>query len=340
VHFHRWIVAAALTLGMAAFATAANFAAEKFTVEKDDEGVTVNLDGKLFTKYLVRTGKKPALWPVIGPTGKAMTRPWPMDKSAVEAAPRSSVTAASDAKGSGKPLTNDHPHHRSIWFGHQKVNDANVWLESGAGNVGSQQQRQLREASGGERAKIVTVNDWLDKDGKKLCEDERTVTCSVDGDNRIIDYDVVVKATAGDVTFGDDKDGLFGIRVPDSMRVDAKQGGTFINSKGGVDEKDAWGKTADWIDYHGPVDGEVLGIAILNHPSSYGYPTHWHTRNYGLFAANPFGLHEFEPQAGVDGTHTVKAGDSLVFRYRIIFHKGDEKLGRIAEAWAVYSKLP
>jgi len=149
-----------------------------------------------------------------------------------------------------------------------------------------------------------------------------------------------VKATAGDVTFADDKDGLFGVRVPDSMRVDAKQGGTFVNSRGGVDEKDAWGKTADWIDYHGPVDGETLGIAILNHPSSYGYPTHWHTRNYGLFAANPFGLHEFEPQAGVDGSHTIKAGDSLVFRYRVIFHKGDEKQGRIAEAWEKYSKLP
>jgi hypothetical protein len=333
--FHHWVLASALAVGMATSATAANF-----TLEKNDDGVTVKLDGQLFTKYLIQSGKKPALWPVIGPTGKAMTRPWPMDKSAVEAAPKDSVTAASAPKGAGKPLTNDHPHHRSIWFGHQKVNDANIWLETGAGNVGSEQHREFREVSGGDRAKIVTVNDWLDKSGKKLCEDERTITCIVDGDNRIIDYDVVVRATAGNVTFGDDKDGLFGVRVPDSMRVDAKQGGTFVNSKGGIDEKDAWGKTADWIDYHGPVEGETLGIAILNHPSSYGYPTHWHTRNYGLFAANPFGLHEFEPQAGVDGSHTIKAGDSLTFRYRVIFHKGDEKQGRIAEAWEKYSKLP
>src|SRR5262245_3240537 len=331
------LFAAAVLSAFAASSTAA-----EFTVEKDDEGVTVKLDGQLFTECLIQSGKKPALWPVIGPTGKPMTRPWPMDKSAVEAAPPDSVTAASAPKGAGKPLTNDHPHHRSIWFGHQKVNDANVWLETGpaTANIGSQQQREVREVSGGERAKIVTVNDWLDKSGKKLCEDERTITCWVDGDNRVIDYDVIVKATAGDVTFGDDKDGLFGVRVPDSMRVDAKQGGTFINSKGGVEEKDAWGKTADWIDYHGPVDGETLGIAILNHPSSYGYPTHWHTRNYGLFAANPFGLHEFEPQANRDGSHTIKAGDSLVFRYRVIFHKGDEKQGRIAEAWEKYSKLP
>jgi len=324
---------------VAAFA-ATSLTAADFTVEKTDKGVTVKLDGQLLTEYLLQSGKKPALWPIIGPTGKPMTRPWPMDKSETDAAPQESVTSANGAKAAGKALTKDHPHHRSLWFGHQKVNDANVWLETGSGNVGSQQHREFKEVTGGKQAKIVTVNDWLDKDGKKLCEDERTITCSVDGDKRIIDFDIVIKATAGDVTFGDDKDGLFAVRVPDSMRVEAKKGGTFVNSKGGVDEAGAWGKTADWIDYHGPVDGETLGIAILNHPSSYGYPTHWHTRNYGLFAANPFGLKEFEPGAGVDGSHTVKAGDTLKFRYRVVFHKGNEKDAHIAEAFAKYSAEP
>src|SRR5262245_55381328 len=328
------LFAAAVLSAFAASSTAA-----EFTVEKTDKGVTVKLDGQLFTEYLLQSGKKPALWPIIGPTGKPMTRPWPIDKSETDAAPADSVTSSNGAKAIGKPLTKDHPHHRSLWFGHQKVNDANVWVESGA-NIGSQKHREFKEVSGGKQAKIVTVNDWLDKDGKKLCEDERTITCGVDGNNRTIDFDIVIKATAGDVTFGDDKDGLFAVRVPDSMRVEAAKGGTFINSKGGVEEAGAWGKTADWIDYHGPVDGETLGIAILNHPSSYGYPTHWHTRNYGLFAANPFGLKEFEKPAEVDGSHTVKAGDTLKFRYRVIFHKGDEKDGRIAEAFAKYAKEP
>src|SRR5262245_30603000 len=117
---HRPILTAAIALGIVVPATATNF-----TVEKQDDGVNVKLDGQIFTKYLIQSGKKPALWPIIGPTGKPMTRPWPMDKSQVESAPPDSITASSGAKGAGKPLTNDHPHHRSMWFGHQKVNDAN-----------------------------------------------------------------------------------------------------------------------------------------------------------------------------------------------------------------------
>jgi len=307
--------------------------AAEFTADKTDKGVTVKLDGKLFTEYLIESGKKPSLWPIIGPTGKPMTRPWPIDKSIAEAAAKDDVTSANGPKAVGKALTTDHPHHRSLWFGHQIVNNSNTWLESGGS--GAEKHREFKEVSGGKQAKIVAVNDWVDKDGKKLCEDERTITCSTDGDNRIIDFDIVITASAGDVTFGDEKDGLFAVRVPDSMRVEAGKGGQFINSKGEINEDGAWGKPADWIDYHGPVDGETLGIAILNHPSSYGYPTHWHTRNYGLFSANPFGLKAFK--TGKDGTYTLKSGEQLKFRYRLVFHKGDEKEGHIAEAWAKYS---
>jgi hypothetical protein len=266
-----------------------------------------------------------------------MTRPWPIDKSAVTAASKDEITGSSGAKAMGKPLTNDHPHHRSLWFGHQKVNGANVWTEE-AGKTGSQKQREFVDISGGKEAKIVTVNDWLDKDGKKLSEDKRTITCSTDGENRIIDFDIAIKASEGDVTFGDDKDGLFALRVPDSMRVEANKGGTYVNSRGQRDEDQAWGKPAEWMDYHGPVDGETLGIAILNHPSSFGFPTHWHTRAYGLFAANPFGLKMFGESKS--GDYTLKQGDTLNFRYRVIFHKGDEKEGRVAESFAKYSKEP
>ncbi|HEY2881475.1 MAG TPA: PmoA family protein [Pirellulales bacterium] len=334
---NRWVFFAAMlcVLGAVSWATAA-----EFTIEKTDHGAIVKIDGKLFTEYLDKSGTKPAMWPIIGPTGKPMTRPWPMDKSIVDAAKKEDITAGSGAKAMGKPLTNDHPHHRSLFFGHQSVNGTNEWLEVG-NNVGMQKQTSFKDSCDGKTATIMTTNDWLDKDGKKLLDDERKITCRTDGDNRIIDYDVVLHASAGDVTLGDEKDALFALRVPDSMRVEAGKGGTFINSVGQVNEAQAWGKAADWIDYHGPVDGETLGIAILNHPDSYGYPTHWHTRDYGLFAANPFGLKAFANNApGVDGTHIIKAGDSLKFRYRVIFHKGDEKEGRIAESFAKYAKEP
>jgi hypothetical protein len=316
--------------------------ASEFTVDQTPDGVTVNLDGKLFTKYVTKSGKKPILWPIIGPTGKQMTRAWPMDTTAVD--------AEKAAKGGKLPktdiLSDDHSWHRSMWFEYQSVNGNNLWEEHATPPTGSTKHKEFVEVSGGPKAKIVTRNDWLDPDGKKLLEDERTIICSTDGDNRIIDFDITLKATDGDVVFGDEKDGVFGIRVPDTMRVDAKQGGSFVNSDGKVDEREdpadakspatAWGKPASWIDYHGPVDGEKLGIAVLEHPSSFGYPTRWHTRNYGLFAANVFAqqaLDAKEPKAST----TLKAGDTMTFRFRVIFHKGDEKEAHIADAFTKYS---
>ena len=95
------------------------------------------------------------------------------------------------------------------------------------------------------------------------------------------------------------------MRVAETMKVDAKLGGHIVNSEGLVDLK-AWGKKASWVDYQGPVDGKKVGIAILNHPSSFRYPTFWHVRTYGLFAANPFGLHDFTNAQGKDGSYALR----------------------------------
>jgi hypothetical protein len=163
------------------------------------------------------------------------------------------------------------------------------------------------------------------------------LTFSTDGKNRIIDFDITVKATNGPVTFGDTKEGTFGVRVAGTMKVDSKMGGRIVNSDGKVD-KEAWGKKAAWVDYQGPVDGKTVGIAIFNHPSSFRYPTYWHVRTYGLFAANPFGLHNFEGSKDVDGSYTIKPGESISFSYRVVFHEGSEKDARLAEAFAKYAK--
>jgi Family of unknown function (DUF6807) len=122
------------------------------------------------------------------------------------------------------------------------------------------------------------------------------------------------------------------------MRMDAKQGGTIVNSRGQTDD-DAWGKPAEWVDYNGPVEpgGERLGIAILNHPSSFRFPTYWHVRNYGLFAANPFGLHDFKNVREPEGQYTLKMGESMNLKYRVILHKGDEKTAKIAQQYQCYA---
>jgi hypothetical protein len=290
--------------------------AATFEVKKDGDGVTVTADGKLFTRYLMKSGPKPILWPLVGPTGKEMTRGYPMRD------------ATPDER-------RDHEHHRSFWFTHGSVNGADFWSEGA--KHGDINHREFVKIEGGNNATIVSRNDWIAQGGKKVCEDERSFVFDANADTRWIDVELTVRASDGPVTFGDTKEGAFGVRVAGAMSVDAKKGGKIVNSEGHKDGN-AWAKRASWVDYFGPVDGEVLGIAIMNHPSSFRYPTHWHVRTYGLFTANPFGWHDFEGGTA-DGTYTLPAGESMKLRYRILLHRGDEKEGKVAESFQQYATL-
>jgi len=236
--------------------------------------------------------------------------------------------------GEGQNEKKDHIHQRSMWFTHGDVNKISFWHEQD--KHGEIVHRQFVRLESGPEAVIVTRNDWLGPDGEKQCEDQRKLTFAVDGETRRIDFDITIKATNGPVKFGDTKEGTMGLRLAHSMAVDSKQGGRIVNSDGLTDSA-AWGKQAAWVDYHGPVDGERVGIAILNHPTSYRFPTYWHVRTYGLFTANPFGWRDFKGAKSEDGSYTIPAGESITLRYRILFHKGDEKVGKIAEAFAAYA---
>jgi hypothetical protein len=291
-------------------------AAGPWEVVKDEQGLVVKKDGKLVTHYLVKSGNKPILWPVIGPTGKEMTRAYPMRM----------------VDGEKK----DHVHQRSLWFTHGSVNGFSFWEEVNPNRQpGEQKHRQFDRQEGGEQATIVSRTDWLG-DGKKVLEDERTIVIRDHEGSRVLDYKVVLTASEGDVHFGETKEGSFGIRVPTSMDVDSKQGGKIVND-GGQTDAEAWGQKASWVDYHGPVDGEHLGIAVLNHPKSFRYPTRWHVRTYGLFAANPWGVKDFTAGKESGGEYTLPKGESLTLSYRVIFHKGDEREGKIAEAFEKFA---
>ena len=306
----------------------------QFSVAQHDDRVTVNIDGELFTDYLFFCGRKPALWPIIGPTGKPMTRAYPMQEN---------VPGES----------NDHPHHRSLWFGYEGFNGVDFWQEPDMdhrerpldpGRIAHSDVVEAR--SDGDTATLVTRNVYLNTATDELVgKDKRTLIFGTDGDARWIDYTITISACEKPLEIRDSKEGAFAVRVPDSMTVDAGKGGEIVASTGLTDVA-AWGQPAEWVDYHGPVDGETLGIAILSHPSSYHPVPRWHVRTYGLFAANPFGDVPYTPAGqGVDPggwedrpiTATIAPGDSLTIRYRVIFHAGDEKDAKIAEAFAKYA---
>ena len=154
---------------------------------------------------------------------------------------------------------------------------------------------------------------------------------------RILDFEVTINASHGQVTLGDTKEGTMAIRVAPTMRVEGKVAkGHIINSEG-LKDKETWGKRAAWCDYYGPVDGQTVGVAIFDHPDNPKHPTWWHVRPYGLFAANPFGVHDFERKPPGMGDLAIPPGQSVTFKWRFYFHKGDEKQGQVAERYREYA---
>jgi hypothetical protein len=263
-------------------------------------------DGDLLVAgYISDSQGRPIVYPVIGPSGQPMTRNFPM-------------TAATAFEKT------DHDHHRSLWFTHGEVNGVDFWLDDkGTGKI----VQKLGSASVDENgvASIVTENDWMAPSGERILSDVRRIAFFVDEGRRVIDFDVLLIASDGDIRFGDTKEGTFGMRVAGSMKTDANQGGVVINANGDKDA-DAWGKRSPWVDYSGPVfvknrPFDIAGITIHDCPSSFGYPARWHTRTYGLFAANPFGTYQFE---GGEKRHDIvlREGKTMRLNYRVVLHNG------------------
>ena len=282
----------------------------------------VRIDGEPFTTYRANDGPKPYFYPVIGPSGDPVTRSYPME----------------DVDGEDR----DHPHQRSFWFTHGDVNGSDFWgadpLNPPNPRSGTIEPEGKPEVIEGPVVGLIRTRDrWLDHDGAVLCDDLREWTTYATSEVRIIDLEVRIMASHGPVTFGETKEGMFGLRLASSMNVRNPDGGRIINAEG-VTDTDAWGKASPWVDYNGPVDGETLGVAIMNHPSSFRYPTTWHVRDYGLFAANPFGYKDFGIEA--EGAYTIPAGESIAFRYRVLIHRGGTEEAAIPSAFRAFVEPP
>ena len=311
----------ALALLMAALPVIATAAV---TVDMHENRIDVAIDGKPFTSYVYAGHCKPILFPVLGPGGVAMTRSWPMVEGVA-----------------GEP--HDHPHHESIWFTHGAVNGIDFWASHPAAAHPEQrinnriEHATLVKAEGGQEGVIETKNRWLKADGTQVCSDTRRIVFSGDGTSRAIDYSITIHADHGLLTLGDTKEGVMGLRVPVQLQLKNLEGskgaaGHCTNSEGHSDA-DAWGKAARWVAYWGPIDGHTVGLAMLDHPDNLRHPTHWHARDYGLVAANPFGLHEFSGAAKGTGDFTIPAGGSLTLRYLIVLHEGDSEAAGIEALW-------
>jgi hypothetical protein len=278
----------------------------------------VEINGQLFTEYWFQDVPRPYCYPLVGPGGAAMTRNWPMKTTPHE--------------------EHDHPHHRSLWFAHELVNGHDFWTERAVcGKIVHASFDEIK--SGKDFGTIKSRNKWVAADGTVTCTDVETLRIYNPGykNERVLDFEITVFASNGEVTFGDGKDGAFAVRLAETMKLKGPIGSGHIVNANGVRDGEAWGKRADWCDYYGPVDGKIVGIAMFDHSQNPRHPTWWHVRDYGLFAANPFGQHDFEKlQNKTAGNMVVPSGKSVTFRYRVYLHEGDEKQAEVAKRYQAY----
>jgi hypothetical protein len=287
---------------------------------------------------------KPYLWPLKGPGDVPLTRAWPMEKPA----PPGGST--------------DHVHQKSAWFCHgdvipegldltpaekaRGVEGIDFWAEEkGHGVIACTYVGEPHVE--GNHGRLTTRNEWRTATGRKVLDETRTLHFYDFGDARLFVVDTDLVASVVPITFGDTKEGSFGVRVNDAIREEIGSGrqkmkgpGKIENAEGKVGEKAVWGYHSAWCDYSGPIDGKTVGLAILTDPSN-PYPSCWHSRGYGLMAANPFGRARSGFPAMKGRTDLVKLakGEHLKMRFGILLHPGDAKEGKVGAYYDRFVKL-
>jgi hypothetical protein len=244
---------------------------------------------------------KPFFWPLMS-RGVNMLRGWPMEAKAGD--------------------TMDHPHHTGMYFAFGEVNGKDYWAKEPF------TQKKLKMETGPVFAELRAENAW----GDDLVESDE-VRILTDGNDIVADWTITLTAANGPAVFAKDlkqaKEGAFVCRMSQALsqaKGDAPE--IILDSKGNRGEKLARESGAPWVDYSGTVDGQKVGLAIMNHPSSFRYPSDWHVRAYGLFAANPW---------IIKGESTLQKGESLTLKWRAYVHGGDAAAGKVADVFAGYA---
>jgi hypothetical protein len=185
---------------------------------------------------------------------------------------------------------------------------------------------------------VTTKNEWRSNDGVKIMDETRTIHLYDFEAARLFVFDIDLHASVAAITFGDTKEGSFGIRINDTIREAAGKG-KLENADGKTGEKAIWGHPSPWCDYSGTIDGKTAGLAVFDDPGNSAKAC-WHARGYGLMAANPFGRDKsFPGQKGNSTLVKLGKGEHLKLRYGILLHSGDAKEAKVADYYQRFIKL-
>lgn len=304
----------------------------RFTITENtkERRIDIAIDGMPFTSYIYPDSlMKPVLYPIRSADGALITRGWPI-------VPRA-----------GEPV--DHPHHIGLWFNYENVNGLDFWNSSTSipvekrNKYGAIRHFSINKMTANNReAELSVTAYWERPDGGKLLKQDTKYIFAGSGEMRSIELVVRLTALKEDVSFPDIKDGLIGMRlareleqpsdipekITDSNGVisDVREKNTKVatglyRSSAGKEGDAVWGTRAKWVNLNGKIDGKPVSVVILDHPENVGYPTYWHARGYGLFAANPLGQKIFSKGSEVMD-FKLKAGTSVMFKYKVLINSG------------------
>ena len=322
-------VALAATFSSVSLAQEATVHFKKYDKQKK---VDVLIGNKLFTTLMFQdTLEKPVLYPLTTAGGTMVTRGFPLQPKLYD------------------PV--DHPHHIGLWFNFENLNGLDFWNNSYAIAAGKKAQYgwirtdRITDMEDGTIGILAYHANWTNQAKEIILEENTRFEFSGSNNQRVIDRVTTLKA-AQDAVFNDAKDGMLGLRLAHELQMPGTKDEKFTDSKGivtivkgGADKiptgnylnsegktGDAvWGTRGVWCKVYGKIGVDSVSIAIIDHPLNPNYPTFWHARGYGLFAANPLGEKIFTNGASAKNL-TLKKGESVTFRYRVVISNGAETL--------------
>jgi hypothetical protein len=289
-----------IALVLVVFVSVKSMSQNKITATKLQSKIDININNNLFTSYLFSQDEKyPFFFPVNGPSNGSIT----------------------------SMRNSNYPHHSSLFFGCDKVNGGNYWQEGlERGQIISIRADILPSDS----TKVIIENEciWSRPNAAAPIKDIRKITITAPSKEIFqIDFDITMEMLI-DVTILKTNHSLFSGRMDPDLAV--TNGGTMINASGDTGEKGTFGKKSPWIDFHGKRGSKIEGMAIMQHPSNMWYPAPWFTRDYGFFSPTPM----YWPDN--DKEITLKKGETIKLKYRVLVHSGDHVQAKIAEQFEHY----
>ena len=215
-----------------------------------------------------------------------------------------------------------YPHHRGLFIGWSKTiaagEEHNFWF-AGEGRSESQQHRGSapeREALGHVMARSISTSEWVSGERGVIVRDRRTLTTWAQPEGlRLMDFEIKLASASGEVLLDGDP-AHAGIQFRAAQEVAEAESCTYLrpaSAEGG--ENDNWSE-CPWVVGRFPVGGQAYAVMHMDHPDN-PRPTVYNTRSYGRF--------------GAFFTATLREGEPLVLRYRILVLDGEKHAGLAAE---------